>query len=206
MSKLSMRSLNNPNRTRQCDNLPRGFVLPFLVFLVSASQCMADQEWSATALGGIAKEQHRGRGWEDAALAVGLSAGRTLTPSLAVEAEFTYVPDMFPDAPPIISGKLSVVNVTGTLLYDLTSGNWQPYIAVGAGFGRTRFTQPEFAGRFQNPSHWGPGVNAGGGVKRRLTTRTELRADVRYILIRDISDEVTDLWRVAGGLTVMLSR
>jgi hypothetical protein len=32
------------------------------------------------------------------------------------------------------------------------------------------------------------------------------RADRFGRLIRDISDDVTDLWRVAGGFTVMMGR
>lgn len=46
----------------------------------------------------------------------------------------------------------------------------------------------------------------GGGVKRRVTPRTEQRADIRSILIRDISDDVTDLWRVTSGLAITVGR
>jgi hypothetical protein len=201
-----MRRQESPKSTRHCRFVLMRLALALLLGFVSASQCVAEPDWSATAIAGIAKEQHPGRGWGDSSLAIGLSAGWTFSPSLALEADFTYVPDMFPDAPPLISAKLSVVNLTGTVLYDLRIGDWQPYLAVGAGLGRTRFTQTEFAGNVQNPPHWGPAVNAGAGVKRRLTAHTELRADVRYILIRDIPDDLTDLWCFAGGLTVMIGR
>lgn len=200
-----MRSRDTPSRPHEGRRRLIRFVVASIIVVATASQSMADQEWSITTVAGMAKEQHRGRGWNDSSIAIGLAAGWTLSPALALEADFTYVPDMFPDAP-AISAKLSVFNLTGTLLYDLTAGKWQPYLAVGAGFGRTRFTQPEFGPRFLNPPHWGPGISAGGGLKRRVTPRTELRADVRYILIRDISDDVTDLWRVAAGITVVLGR
>jgi len=196
-----MPSFQHLSREHRC--LLVRFVLALILVPTSALQSRADQAWSVSALAGIAREQRRGRGWDDSSLAIGLSAGRTFSPSLALEAEFTYVPDMFPDAP-TFSATLSAANLAGTVLYDLATGNWQPYIAIGAGFGRTRFTQPE--ARFLNPPHWGPSINVGGGVKRRVTPRTEVRADVRYVSIRDISDDVTDLWRIAGGLTVILGR
>jgi hypothetical protein len=202
--RFSMRSSASPSRHYDVRCLITRFVLAMLGVAVGASQSMAGQEWTVTGVAGLAKEQHPGRGWDDSSLALGLSAGRMLSPSLSFEADLTYVPDMFPDNP-TISAQLSVVNLAGSVLYDLTKGNWQPYLIVGAGFGRTRFTQPEFAQRFLNPPHWGPSVNAGGGVKRQLSPRTELRADFRYIVIRGISD-VTDLWRVAGGLTVIMGR
>ena len=166
---------------------------------------MAEPQWSVTALGAVAKEQRRGRGWDESSLALGFATGWTFSPSLSFEADVTYVPDMLPDNP-IISATLAVLNVSGTVLYDVTTSKWQPYLAAGIGVGRTHFTQPEIPLRFVNPSHWGPGANVGGGVKRRLTPRTELRADIRYILIRDISDDVTDLWRSAAGLTVFIRR
>ena len=112
---------------------------------------------------------------------------------------------MLPDNP-IISAKLAVLHVSGTILYHITTSKWQPYAVAGIGVGRTHFTQPETTLRFVNPSHSGPAVNVGGGVKRRLTPRTELRTDIRYVLIRDISDDVTDLWRCATGSPVFLRR
>ena len=138
-------------------------------------------------------------------MTLGFATGWTLLPSLSFEADVTYVPDMLPDNP-IISAKLAVLHVSGTILYDITTSKWQPYLVAGIGVGRTHFTQPETTLRFVNPSYWGPAVNVGGGVKRRLTPRTELRTDIRYVLIRDISDDVTDLWRCAAGLTVFLRR
>lgn len=184
----------------------RWFLMRFLpgtiVLLISASASTAEPEWTVTVLSGVANEQRRGRGWDDASLGIGLAGGWTLSSSRAIEADLTYVPDMLPDNS-IISAKLSVFTLSATVVQDFTTGNWQPYVAVGGGLGRTHFAQPQFGDRFQN-SHWGPCINAGGGIKRRLTARTELRADVRYIWIRDISDDVTDLWRVGGGLTVYL--
>jgi hypothetical protein len=175
-----------------------------IVLALTASPSMAEQ-WSVTALAAIAKEERRGRGWDEPSLALGFSTGWRLSPSLSFEADVTYVPDMLPDNP-IISAKLDVLYLSGTAVYNLTTGKWQPYLAGGMGVGRTHFTQPESGLRFVNPPHWGPGVNVGGGVKRRMRPRTELRADIRYVLIRDISDDVTDVWRAAAGFTVFLRR
>jgi hypothetical protein len=176
--------------------------LAAILILASAPSSMAEPDWTVTVLAGAAKEQRRGRGWKDASLGMGLSGGWALTRSRTIEADLTYVPDLFPDNP-IISAKQSVVTLTGTLVHDLSTGNWQPYVAVGGGLGVTRFAQPQFGDRFHS-SHWGPAVNAGGGIKRRLSARMEVRADVRYIWIRDASDDVTDLWRIAGGFTVLM--
>jgi hypothetical protein len=113
-----------------------------------------------------------------------------------VEVELTYVPDLLP----FPADRLSVLTVSGVFIRDLRQTGLQPYVAVGGGFGRTQLT----SSGFENRPLYGPTLNVGGGAKFPLRSGVEARADVRYIAIRDVPDNIRDFWRISAGLTFVL--
>jgi hypothetical protein len=173
------------------------FVLVTLTLaIVSPLVVVADERWSVTGSVGAAIEERRRRGFDDALFALSVASGYGWSESASVEAELTYVPDLFG----FPAERLSVLTVSGVFIRDLRQTGLQPYLAVGGGFGRTRLISSGFENRPLN----GPTINLGGGVKVPVRRAVQVRADVRYIAIRDVPDDIRDFWRISAGLTVLL--
>jgi hypothetical protein len=166
----------------------------------------AQAQWSVTPEAGFTVTRWRHVDPEDAMPAIGVALGRNLTPSLTAEAELFYAPDLLPD-PPGHSQKLSAFSLSGNAVHSFTSWRVRPYVAIGAGLGRTHFTQPDANPpfRFQNPAYLGLSISVGGGVKGRLSDRLELRGDVRWMGIT-VPDALEHFWRITTGLTVHMNR
>jgi len=180
-------------------------ILLSAVHLLTAVSSARADEWSVTPFLGGAFEERRRSGVGDSMIGVGFAGGYAWSESANIEAELTYIPDLSRNRGGVSSGRLSIINISGVFLYDLRSTGWQPFLAAGVGYGRRRSTQRD-VGFPPNPPLRGPSISLGGGLKIPLTRRAVFRSELRYVAIRDLPDDITDLWRFSGGLTIALSR
>jgi opacity protein-like surface antigen len=129
--------------------------------------------------------------------ALGFGAAYRATQDLAFEGELSFLPDIVGDDSSV-DASVTSVSFGGQYYYPLQLVD--AYGAFGLGF--SRFSTEFSSGNTKvDESHTEFSFNLGGGVSRRLSTRTSVRADVRYF---NVNDENPNFWRIYGGVTFHL--
>jgi len=127
----------------------------------------------------------------------GLTAGYAWDPHLAWEAAFNTIPSV--DQGALLTVDSSIWTLTGNLLCYFTGERaFSPYVVGGLGFGHGSAEIPtNLHGLGLDDESTNFVVDLGGGLTRRLSERTNLKADLRYYIGSDL---VPDSWRVGVGI------
>ena len=125
---------------------------------------------------------------------VGAAVAFRLTPTLSVESEVGYRPDL--------TGRLSA---TASLLYDLPRiGRFKPYLAAGAGLEEyaTASKLPDGALAAQRRTAFA--INAGGGLRVPVDDNWGIRTDARWF--NGLGRDAGEHWRLYNGVTLAAGR
>ena len=125
---------------------------------------------------------------------LGAAVAFRLTPTLSVETEVGYCPDL--------TGRLSA---TASLLYDLPRiGRVMPYLAAGAGLEEYATASRLPDGTLAVQPRAAFAINAGGGLKVPVDDHWGIRTDARWF--NGVGRDAGEHWRLYNGVTFPAGR
>lgn len=178
-----------------------------------AARPASSQSWSdpGAGVGGHAAYT-KGRDANDGKLSGGVQVRARLTGGLGVEALASYRrEDQVVGTERVLKIEEVPVQISA-MLFFFHRTRLQPYLLGGIGYYYVRASgegsNASFGSRTENKF----GFHGGGGLEARLSPRTSLHADVRYVF-RDVDsvtalrerydvDRRADFWHATGGLTL----
>lgn len=135
---------------------------------------------------------------DGATFLLGAAGAYNFTPNIALEGEFSVLPDTVGDTD-LIDSRVTTFSANGVYHFD-TGGILLPYATLGLGFGHVGFKNKPLEIDEGNTEF---AVNFGGGVKVDVAERLQVRGDLRYFTINDVN---ADYWRLYGGVVFKLDR